>query len=127
MMIEVGIEAGFEASHALRGDFGPASEPHSHRYRVCAVFSGQALGPEGFLVDIALVEGALRSVSSRLEGRCLNDLEPFTVLNPTAEGLGLYVWEELERGLKGLLPRGVSLGEVTVWESPQAFARIKLA
>lgn len=124
-MIEVGVEAQFYATHALRGDFGSASDLHGHHYRVRAVFSGERLGPDGVLVDISCVETSLRSLSLRLEGQNLNELKPFTLQNPTAERLAMYVWEELEKSLKGLLPYGVSLTEVTVWESPGSFARFR--
>jgi 6-pyruvoyltetrahydropterin/6-carboxytetrahydropterin synthase len=124
-MIDVGVEARFYATHALRGDFGPASALHGHHYRVRAIFCGENLRPEGILVDISLVESSLRSLSLRLAGQNLNELKPFTLQNPTAERLALYFWEELEKSLKGQLPQGVSLREVTLWESPGSFARVR--
>lgn len=124
-MIEVGVEVQFYATHALRGNFGPASAPHSHHYRARAVFCGERLNPEGVLVDICLLEASLNALSLRLEGQNLNTLEPFTHQNPTAERLALYFWEELEKSLRGRLPQGVSLSEVTLWESPESFARVR--
>ena len=42
MRFEVGVVAQFTASHHLEGDFGPASLPHSHAYRVEVGVSGIA-------------------------------------------------------------------------------------
>jgi 6-pyruvoyltetrahydropterin/6-carboxytetrahydropterin synthase len=125
-MIEVGIEAQFYATHALRGDFGKASLTHGHHYRVRAVFAGGGLNQDGVLVDITLIELALGSVVSKIEARHLNDTEPFTAQNPTAELLAGFLWKELEAGLQGCLPKGVFLSDVTLWESPQAFVRITI-
>jgi 6-pyruvoyltetrahydropterin/6-carboxytetrahydropterin synthase len=123
-MIEVGIEAQFYATHALRGDFGKASLTHGHHYRVRAVFAGEGLNQDGVLVDITLIELALSSVVSKIEAGHLNNIEPFTVRNPTAESLAWFIQEELEVGLQGRLPERVFLSEVMLWESPRAFVRI---
>ena len=123
-MIEVGIEAQFYATHALRGDFGKASLTHGHHYRVRAVFAGEGLNQDGVLVDIALIERTLGSVVSKIEARHLTAIEPFTVQNPTAEMLAWFIQEELEVGLQGHLPKGVCLHEVMLWESPRAFVRV---
>jgi 6-pyruvoyltetrahydropterin/6-carboxytetrahydropterin synthase len=115
-MFEVGIVAEFEATHHLRGDFGPASQPHGHTYRVEVTARGDRLQPDGTLFDIARLQDALRSVIASLEQRDLNDLPELAEPNPSAEVVARYLHDRL---------RGSVIGfdlHVRVWESPHAFA-----
>ena len=45
----------------------------------------------------------------------LNELEPFTVINPSAENLAEHFYERLSDELKGLT--GVRVKEVKIWET----------
>jgi 6-pyruvoyltetrahydropterin/6-carboxytetrahydropterin synthase len=52
----------------------------------------------------------------------INDLEPFTVLNPTAENLAKYFFDECNRGLKNTTVGRVSVKQVTIWETDTSIA-----
>jgi 6-pyruvoyltetrahydropterin/6-carboxytetrahydropterin synthase len=121
-MYEVGVVATFSATHQLHGEFGPASQPHGHDYRVEARCAGPALQSDGTLLDITIVQAALGEVASSLSGRSLNELSELDARNPTAEVLAHYIWERLASSLAG---RASHL-RVTVWESPDAFASFAL-
>ena len=51
----------------------------------------------GLLLDFKLLKQVLRPVIERIDHQMLNDLEPFTVLNPSAENLAKYFYDETNR------------------------------
>ena len=120
-MFEVGVESTFQATHRLVGDFGPASQPHAHDYRVRVAVTGGSLRADGTLCDIAwlqvLVDEAVRSLDSNY----LNENEPFVSRNPTAENVALHLFEALARDVRGA--GGLATLSVEVWESDAAYAR----
>lgn len=118
-MFEVGVAAGFEAAHSLRGDFGPAARKHGHTYRVEVVARGASPGVDGTLFDITVLQQALRETLDGLDYRDLDDLEAFRSHNSTAEGVARYLYDALAPRLAG---QGLASLAVRVWESPSAFA-----
>jgi 6-pyruvoyltetrahydropterin/6-carboxytetrahydropterin synthase len=118
-MFEVGVVGHFDAHHHLEGDFGPASLPHGHRYRIEASVQGPGLRPDGTLFDITRLQAALRTVAKELDGRNLNDLPLASLANPTAEVVARYAFDCMAATLAGLGLIGL---EVRVWESDDAFA-----
>ena len=117
-MYEVGVIATFSATHQLHGDFGPSSLLHGHDYRIEVRCAGPALQQDGTLLDITVVQAAVRGVTDSLAGRSLNELAELDARNPTAEVLASYICQCLASSLAGLASRL----SVTVWESPDAFA-----
>lgn len=123
-MYRTGVERMFTARHALRGDFGDESLPHTHSYRVEWICRTEGLDAGGFSVDIALLEQSLESLLSGLDDRLLNDLPFFENRQPSLENVAFYLHRELERsfvGAGGTL-RPVSSMEVRIWESATAWA-----
>ena len=119
MSYEVGVVGHFQAQHHLVGNFGPASEPHAHDYRVDASVTGDDLRADGTLFDITLLQSALRETLGQLDGRDLNEIEPLATPNPTAELVAHYVFERVSPALRG---RGLVSLRVRVWESDDAYA-----
>jgi 6-pyruvoyltetrahydropterin/6-carboxytetrahydropterin synthase len=119
MSFEVGVTVTFEAHHHLVGNFGPATQPHGHTYRVEATVSGQQLLPDGTLFDITRLQSALDGLIAQLDSRDLNQIEGLAAPNPTVEVVARYLAERLAPALDGQ-----SLDQLTtrVWESPEAFA-----
>jgi 6-pyruvoyltetrahydropterin/6-carboxytetrahydropterin synthase len=118
---EVGVMAHFRASHALRGDFGPATVPHEHDYRVEAIVRGSALRPDGTLCDIAVLERALGDAVAELRGASLDALPAFRRRNSTAEEVAAH----LAQGVRARVDGAEAL-VVRVWESPEAYASCEL-
>ena len=118
-MFEVGVVGHFEARHHLVGDFGPASEPHAHEYRIEATVTGSELKADGTLLDITVLQSALSSITTTWSGRNLNDAKGLAQPNPTAEVLARAVWNHLADALQG---HGLTTLQVRVWESDEACA-----
>ena len=114
-MFEVTIEETFSAGHALRNYHGKCENVHGHNYRVQVTFSGPELDSIGLLVDFVAVKKLMQTVVDRLDHQFLNDLAPFDALNPSAENMAKYFYDEISGGLGQSTP--VKLAQVRVWET----------
>jgi len=114
-MFEVSVEETFAAGHALRNYKGKCENPHGHNYRIQVTFQGPSLDEVGLLVDFVAVKKLIGTVVDRLDHQMLNDVAPFDVVNPSAENMAKYFYDEITGGLGQSAP--VKLGEVRVWET----------
>ena len=120
MSFEVGVEAQFTASHHLVGDFGPASLPHAHPYRVDLRVTGDYLRDDGTLFDMTRLQQAVTEVIGALDGTNLNELSGHLAKpNPTAEVVARFFFERVAPALSG---QGLTRLHIQIWESPDAFA-----
>jgi 6-pyruvoyltetrahydropterin/6-carboxytetrahydropterin synthase len=117
-MFEVTVDDTFAAGHALRGYHGKCENLHGHNYRVRLTLRGPQLDSIGLLYDFKEMKNILNEIADRLDHHHLNDLPPFDALNPSAENLAKYFYDEMERRLRGLHPEnGVRVASVTIWET----------
>lgn len=112
-MFEISVEETFAAGHALRNYHGKCENVHGHNYRVQVTMEGEELNNAGLLVDFADVKRLMRAVVARLDHRFLNDLAPFDAINPSAENMARYFYDEVASGL----PPGPRIREVKIWET----------
>ena len=117
-MFEVSVEETFAAGHALRGYRGKCENVHGHNYRVELTIAGPELDPIGMLVDFVEVKKLINGVVERLDHRFINDLPPFDVINPSAENLAKYFYDEISVGLTP----PTRLGQVKIWETDMTSA-----
>jgi 6-pyruvoyltetrahydropterin/6-carboxytetrahydropterin synthase len=119
-MFEVIIEETFAAGHALRNYKGKCENVHGHNYRCQVTLEGAELDNIGLLVDFVELKRAVHTVLDRLDHQWLNEFPPFDVLNPSAENMAKYIYDEV---CQGLTPReGVRLALVRLWETDTASA-----
>lgn len=123
-MFEASVEETFSSGHALRGYRGKCENVHGHNYRVKITLAGPKLDAIGLLVDFTELKRVLRGIIAGIDHQFLNDLEPFRTVNPSAENLAKYFYDETTRGLSGL-PEGARITEVVVWETDTSSARYK--
>jgi len=97
---------------------------HGHNYRVQIELAGPQLDNIGLLVDFTELKRVLRGIIAVLDHQFLNDLEPFKTVNPSAENLAKYFYDETQRQLPSL-PAGAHITEVTVWETDTASAQFR--
>jgi len=120
-MFEVRVEETFSSGHALRGYQGKCENVHGHNYRVRLTLAGPKLNDIGLLVDFTELKRVLRQIISGIDHQFLNDLDAFQKVNPSAENLARYFYEETRRGLSGL-PEDAGITEVIVWETDTSSA-----
>jgi 6-pyruvoyltetrahydropterin/6-carboxytetrahydropterin synthase len=65
----------------------------------------------------------MKSVIDQLDHQMLNDIEPFRQINPSAENIARYFFDETNGQLKSLTNGRVSVKDVTVWETDVTMAR----
>jgi len=119
-MFEVTIEETFAAGHALRNYRGKCENVHGHNYRCQVTVEGEQLDSIGLLVDFVELKRVVHSVLDRLDHQWLNDYPPFNQINPSAENMAKYIYDEIHQGLG---PRdGVRLALVKLWETDTASA-----
>jgi 6-pyruvoyltetrahydropterin/6-carboxytetrahydropterin synthase len=121
-MFEVSVEETFSSGHALRGYQGKCENVHGHNYRVRVTLAGPKLNNIGLLVDFAELKRVLRGIIAGIDHQFLNDLDPFRTVNPSAENLAKYFYEQTQRGLQHL-PESAGISEVIVWETDTSSAR----
>jgi len=119
-MFEVSVEDTFAAGHALRNYKGKCENVHGHNYRVQVTLSGPELDSIGLLVDFVAVKKLMHTVVDRLDHQFLNDLAPFDALNPSAENMAKYFYDEIAGGLGQSTP--VKLAQVRIWETDTSSA-----
>ncbi len=122
-MFEVSVEETFAAGHALRNYRGKCENVHGHNYRVRITMEGEELDNAGLLVDFAELKRVMRDIIERLDHQFLNDVEPFDKLNPSAENMARYFYQEMSRQFTaGARPSPVRVAAVKIWETDTATA-----
>lgn len=113
----VRVEARFEAAHYLR-EYRGISEPlHGHSYKVEADLAGRGggLDADAIAVDFVSAKRKLEVLAKRLDYGCINDVPPFTEVNPSAENIAEWFARELQSAVED--EQAVVVG-VTIWEGP---------
>ena len=122
-MFEVTIEETFAAGHALRNYKGKCENVHGHNYRCQVTLAGEELDSIGLLVDFVELKKTVHAVLDRMDHQWLNEFPPFDVLNPSAENMAKYIFDEVSAGLGD--KTGVKVGSVRLWETDTASATYK--
>lgn len=107
----------FAAAHLLRNYEGVCARLHGHNWKVEVEVTATALNEVGMGVDFKDMKAATRQVTDALDHRNLNELEPFTRINPTAENIAAYLYQEISQRLNG---QHVQVSAVTIWETERA-------
>jgi 6-pyruvoyltetrahydropterin/6-carboxytetrahydropterin synthase len=121
-MYEVTIEDTFAAGHYLRNYKGKCENPHGHNYKVQLTLKGRELDKAGLLLDFRDMKDIMGEVIDQLDHKMINDVEPFTVLNPSAENLAKYIHDEWKTRLSARTDGRVDVKKVNLWETDTAFA-----
>jgi len=113
------VEGQFSAAHEIRGHTGLCCKLHGHNYRVVVHLAGSELNELGMLIDYGDVKRALGQVLQQLDHAYLNEIDPFTIVNPTSEEIARVIYTRLRDALliTDDLRRRVRLREVEVYET----------
>lgn len=113
----VRVEARFEAAHFLR-EYRGISEPlHGHSYKVEADLQGRGGGidADAIAVDFVSAKRKLETLAKKLDYGCINDVPPFTEINPSAENIAEWFARELQAVLED---EDAVVVAMTIWEGP---------
>ncbi|MEK6643628.1 MAG: 6-carboxytetrahydropterin synthase [Planctomycetota bacterium] len=110
---ELLLESEFSAAHRLRMHDGTLEPLHGHNWRVEVFIEGGDLDSAGLLADFVVLQRNLAIVVGRLHDTCLNELPAFAERNPSTE----LVAKHLHDAFVPMLPTGVRMAKVRVWET----------
>jgi 6-pyruvoyltetrahydropterin/6-carboxytetrahydropterin synthase len=123
-MYEVYVDESFAAAHNLRGYKGKCEDLHGHNYKVRVTLAGPELDSVGLLYDFVHLKQVIHSVIHSLDHKYLNEMKPFDVLNPSAENIARYIYDETARQLRDA-PNRANVASITVWETDVTAATYK--
>lgn len=119
-MYESGAVVTVRSFHTMPGLPPPEGERHAHDYRLEVVASRDNLDEHGMVVDIDLLDRALRTLTDRLDGADLD-----LIVAPDVGAVAVTV-ELFARWLHGKVDEAIAPSpgttiSVRVWESATAF------
>ena len=118
-MYEVTVDDTFAAGHYLR----KCENPHGHNYKVRVTLAGKELDKAGLLLDFKDLREVMKHVIDRLDHQMINEIAPFTELNPSAENLAKYFYDETNGRLKNVTNGRVFVKDVTIFETDTTTAK----
>jgi 6-pyruvoyltetrahydropterin/6-carboxytetrahydropterin synthase len=119
-MYIVSVQAHYDSAHYLRSYHGKCEQLHGHRFIVEAALATDRLGEGGIAFDFVDVKRVLRELADELDHNNLNELPPFTEIEPSAENQARYFYEELKRRLPAEMAEAILYTKV--WETPTQWA-----
>jgi 6-pyruvoyltetrahydropterin/6-carboxytetrahydropterin synthase len=113
----------FAAAHHIRGYDGECARPHGHNFKVEVEATVERLNSIGIALDFKDLKRMAKALIERFDHQDLNTVPPFTDVNPTAETLAHYFFEELERQVAATPAlSAMTLRRVTIWENDRSAA-----
>ena len=118
-MYDVTIQTHFSAAHYLRNYHGRCENLHGHNWKIEVTVFSDKLDEAGMALDFSILKHKTKAILEQLDHRNLNEIEPFTKINPSSENIALFLFNLLTDHLKDY---PVTLTRVTVWESENSKA-----
>ena len=120
-MFLLNVKASYDSAHFLRNYKGKCENLHGHHYVVEAGLAYDDVGEGGIAFDFTDAKRTLRAIANELDHNNINDLEPFTTLEPSAENQARWIFQEMQRRLPP--GEGEHMVYVRVWETPNQYAQ----
>lgn len=120
-MYVVSVQAHYDSAHFLRTYKGKCERLHGHRYVVEAALMAEELNEGGLAYDFMDVKEHLRDLAEYLDHQNINDMPPFTEIEPSAENQARFFFDELKDRMPD--PMKDALLYTRVWETPTQWAQ----
>jgi 6-pyruvoyltetrahydropterin/6-carboxytetrahydropterin synthase len=118
-MYELMIETSFSSAHQLRNYVDKCENLHGHNWKVQVHVAADRLNEIGIAIDFHELKRLTNEVTSSLDHAFLNDIFPFTEINPSSENIAKWIYDSLKKKINSDY---VHFTAVTVWESETASA-----
>ncbi|MDR2351500.1 MAG: 6-carboxytetrahydropterin synthase QueD [Endomicrobium sp.] len=122
MKYKLSVTKDFASAHRLRDYKGRCENLHGHNWKIRVAFSGSRLDNTGMLIDFTNIKKHLDQIISYLDHKFLNEIEPFSKINPTTENIAAFIYEQL----KQIETETAKVCEVEVCESESSSAVVSM-
>lgn len=116
-MYEVMVRSHFSAAHQLRNFQGICENLHGHNWKIEVIVESQCLDSMGVVIDFQMVEDKTKEILDIFDHQVLNHIPYFQDVNPSAENISRYCFEELKRKLAQ--NSKVQIKKITIWETDE--------
>ncbi|OGF62570.1 MAG: hypothetical protein A2Y62_11685 [Candidatus Fischerbacteria bacterium RBG_13_37_8] len=93
---EICVKKHFQARHNLKYSNGQQDAIHLHQWIIEVHILSEKLSEEGLVEDFREVDKILEGILDAINGAHINELEPFTRINPSAENLCRWFYRQLK-------------------------------
>lgn len=114
-MFRLSTKKMISAAHVLRDYDGPCARLHGHNWNVKIEVLSDKLDEVGITVDFLDLDNILWDVIGPFDHNNFNDFPPFDKINPTAENVARYFFDQI----KAKLPVHVKINKISIWETDQ--------
>ena len=104
----------FASAHSLRDYPGDCAKLHGHNWKIEVQVIGEKLNDIGMVIDFKEIKKHTKEVIKELDHTYLNDHPHFKEINPTAENIAVYLFQEIKNRIQ--TPE-VKMHSLTVWEN----------
>jgi 6-pyruvoyltetrahydropterin/6-carboxytetrahydropterin synthase len=118
-MYDLMVESQFSSAHQLRGYKGKCEMLHGHNWRVQITVSSDNLNDIGIVIDFHELKDISAEVISSLDHSFLNDVFPFTEINPSSENIAKWIFDSIKKKIDS---KPCEVSSVTVWENEASSA-----
>lgn len=118
-MFEIYKEGSFSAAHRLRHYSGKCENLHGHNWKVQVFLKAERLDDLGMVMDFGILKAEMDEILARLDHKELNKLKPFQGINPTAENIARWIFQEMSEKVKD---ERIQVSKVMVWETDSSCA-----
>ncbi|CUS92528.1 6-pyruvoyltetrahydropterin/6-carboxytetrahydropterin synthase, partial [Candidatus Kryptonium thompsonii] len=95
-MYKISAQKRFSASHIIKDYPGECGRLHGHNWNVKVTVKAKELNDFGMAIDFKELSQILNEVIEKLDHYHLNDIPPFNEIQPTAENLAKFFYDELK-------------------------------
>ena len=112
-MYTLSVNTYISAAHQLNDYDGPCARIHGHNWKIQIEVRADTLDKIGISVDFNDLEKWLWQIVGPLDHQLINTVPPFDKINPTAENIVKYTFDQMKKQLPG----HVTLLRVSAWET----------
>lgn len=113
-MYEVTVKLKFAAAHRVEDYPGNCERLHGHNWVVEVTAKSKKLDKLGMVIDFRTLKEKAKMVIQRVDHQYLNEIKPFDKINPTAENIAKWIFDEISKDIK--------VSRVNVYESDDSMA-----
>ena len=118
-MYQITIETHFSSAHRLRNYSGECERLHGHNWKVQISVASDILNDLGMVMDFKDIKSNVKPLIGKLDHQYLNEIPPFTEINPTTENISKYLFDEFSKLID---TDQIKVTKVEIWESTTSSA-----